>query len=73
MNLIRAIAFFCFSILCSFEVHHELIEKPKIYDWFPFYNELETLEIRLNELNDHVDYFVLVESVETHQGKEKEL
>ena len=27
----------------------------KIYDAFNFYNELETLEIRLNVLNDYVD------------------
>ena len=45
----------------------------KIYDAFNFFNELETLEIRLNVLNDHVDYFVLVESRLTHSGKEKEL
>jgi beta-1,4-mannosyl-glycoprotein beta-1,4-N-acetylglucosaminyltransferase len=34
----------------------------KIYDCFPFFNELDILEIRLNELYDVVDYFVLVES-----------
>lgn len=43
----------------------------KIYDCFPFFNELEILEIRLNELYDVVDKFVLVEMEETHQGKEK--
>lgn len=32
------------------------------------FNELELLKIRLEELNDHVDYFVLVESVETQRG-----
>jgi len=32
----------------------------KVYDCFVFYNELDLLEIRLNELNDVVDYFVLV-------------
>ena len=45
----------------------------KIYDAFNFYNELETLEIRLNILNEHVDYFVLIESTLTHSGLPKEL
>jgi|GEM_PF-515531 len=47
--------------------------KPKIYDCFPFFNELELLEIKLNELYDHVDYFVLVECSETFSGKPKPL
>ena len=45
----------------------------KIYDIFNFFNELEVLDIRLNILNDYVDYFVLVESRLTHSGKPKEL
>ncbi len=45
----------------------------KIYDAFNFFNELELLDIRLNVLNDHVDYFVLVESTLTHSGLPKEL
>lgn len=45
----------------------------KIYDCFMFYNELDLLEIRLNELNDVVDYFVLVEGEKTHQNKQKEM
>lgn len=51
----------------------EYRKKIKIYDAFNFYNELETLEIRLNVLNDYVDYFVLVESTLTHSGLPKEL
>jgi len=43
----------------------------KIYDCFTFYNELDLLEIRLNELNDVVDKFVLVEAEKTHQNKNK--
>lgn len=43
-------------------------EKPKIYDCFLFYNELDLLELRLNELNDVVDKFVLVESDTTFTG-----
>ncbi len=45
----------------------------KIYDCFLFFNELDLLEIRLSELNDFVDYFVLVEARQNHQGKSKPL
>lgn len=44
-----------------------------IYDCFLFNNELEVLEIRLNELSDVVDKFVLVESTVTHTNKAKKL
>ncbi len=47
--------------------------KPKIYDCFLFYNELEILDIRLNELYEHVDKFVLVEAIETFRGNPKPL
>jgi len=43
----------------------------KIYDCFPFYNELDLLELRLAELYDHVDYFVLVESNTTFTSRPK--
>ena len=43
----------------------------KIYDGFIFFNELDLLEIRLNILNDVVDYFILVEASVTHQGTPK--
>lgn len=43
----------------------------KIYDCFTFYNELDLLEIRLSELYEHVDYFVLVEANRTFQNNEK--
>jgi len=43
----------------------------KIYDCFTFFNELDLLKIRLEELYDYVDYFVLVEMDKTHSGKEK--
>ena len=48
-------------------------KKPKIYDCFLFFNELELLEIRLNVLNDVVDYFVLVESTKTFTNHDKPL
>lgn len=38
----------------------------KIYDCFTFYNELDLLELRLTELYDHVDHFVLVEANTTY-------
>ena len=37
----------------------------KIYDCFTFFNELDLLELRLEELYNHVDYFVIVESDHT--------
>jgi beta-1,4-mannosyl-glycoprotein beta-1,4-N-acetylglucosaminyltransferase len=43
----------------------------QIYDCFIFYNELDLLEIRLYELYDHVDHFVIVESCETFKGAPK--
>lgn len=45
----------------------------EIYDCFIFYNELNILEIRLEELDPYVDKFVLVESRETFRGNEKPL
>jgi beta-1,4-mannosyl-glycoprotein beta-1,4-N-acetylglucosaminyltransferase len=44
-----------------------------IYDTFSFFDELDLLDIRLNVLNNHVDYFVLVESNETFTGIKKPL
>jgi len=44
-----------------------------IYDGFAFFNELDLLEIRLNELDSVVDRFVLVEATRTFQKKEKPL
>ena len=43
-----------------------------IYDCFPFFNELDILEIRLNVLYETVDYFVITEADKTHTGKAKE-
>jgi beta-1,4-mannosyl-glycoprotein beta-1,4-N-acetylglucosaminyltransferase len=45
----------------------------KIYDCFTFFNELDVLEMRLNILDKHVDNFILVESTQTHSGKNKDL
>lgn len=43
----------------------------KIYDCFTFYNELDLLELRFEELYDHVDHFVLVEANRTFQNNSK--
>jgi beta-1,4-mannosyl-glycoprotein beta-1,4-N-acetylglucosaminyltransferase len=45
----------------------------KIFDCFPFFNELELLEVRLNTLYDFVEKFILVESNLTHQHEPKPL
>lgn len=45
----------------------------RVFDSFIFFNELELLEMRLNILNDVVDYFVLTESPFTVSGNEKPL
>lgn len=57
-----------FSCLCLCT-----ITWAKVYDCFTFFNELNLLAVRLAELNNHVDYFVLVESVETQRGDLKPL
>ncbi|PGH09556.1 beta-1,4-mannosyl-glycoprotein beta-1,4-N-acetylglucosaminyltransferase [Blastomyces parvus] len=43
----------------------------KVYDIFLLNTELDWLEIRLNELSDHVDYFIIVESNITFTGHPK--
>ncbi len=43
----------------------------KVYDCFMYFNEADVLEVRLNELYDYVDYFVLVESSEAHRKGQK--
>jgi hypothetical protein len=44
----------------------------KIYDCFPFFNELDLLELRLTECYDHVDHFVIAEANISHSGNPKE-
>lgn len=44
-----------------------------VVDCFPFYNELDVLEIRLNELSFVVDRWVILESEETYGGQKKPL
>jgi len=44
-----------------------------IYDCFQYFNEDHMVDLRLNILNEHVDYFIISESTKTHQGKNKEI
>ena len=44
-----------------------------IYDCFQYFNEDHMVDLRLNILNEYVDYFVISESTKTHQGREKEI
>jgi beta-1,4-mannosyl-glycoprotein beta-1,4-N-acetylglucosaminyltransferase len=43
----------------------------KVIDCFTFYNEVQMLEFRLEELGDFVDFFVIVEADTTHSGEKK--
>jgi beta-1,4-mannosyl-glycoprotein beta-1,4-N-acetylglucosaminyltransferase len=47
--------------------------RPRVYDCFTFYDELDLLELRLAELAEVVDRFVLVEAKRTFQGNPKPL
>lgn len=68
---IKKIVFSTFSLILwlCFAVPIE----AKIFDCFMFFNEFDVLSIRLYELYDQVDYFVLVESDTTFQGNRKPL
>ena len=45
----------------------------KVYDCFTYFDEDLILEIRLNILNEYVDYFVIVESTFNHNGEKRKL
>ena len=45
----------------------------KIFDCFMYFDEEVVLDVRLNALNDYVDYFVIVESTYTHKGNKRKL
>ena len=45
----------------------------KIYDCFMYFDEDIVVDVRLNTLNQFVDYFVIVESRFTHKGEAREL
>ena len=45
----------------------------KIYDCFMYFDEEIVVDLRLNTLNEFVDYFVIVESKFTHKGDPRKL
>ncbi|MDB3903643.1 hypothetical protein N9297_02690 [Candidatus Pelagibacter sp.] len=45
----------------------------KIFDCFMYFDEEMVVDVRLNTLNEFVDYFVIVESRFTHKGDLREL
>lgn len=45
----------------------------RVFDCFTFFNEIELLKIRFEELNDVVDFFVIAEASVTFQGQQKPL
>ena len=59
--------------LLFFWLWYEFYAYQRVFDSFIFFNELELLELRLNILNDVVDYFVLTESPWTVSGNPKPL
>ena len=45
----------------------------KIFDCFMYFDEEVVLDLRLNMLDQYVDYFVIVESIFTHKGDKRNL
>ncbi len=45
----------------------------KIYDCCMYFDEEIILDLRLNILNNYVDYFIIVESIYTHKGERRKL
>lgn len=45
----------------------------KIFDCFMYFDEEQVLDLRLNVLNEDIDYFVIVESIYNHKGEERKL
>lgn len=73
MKKIFFIILYLFEMIVSNSVFSNENEPIKVYDCFTFFNELELLEVRLHELYDVVDHFVIVESSLTYSGNEKPL
>lgn len=44
-----------------------------IYDCFQYFDEDHIVDLRMNVLDEYVDYFVISESTKTHQGKSKKI
>jgi len=50
----------------DFKTTRTVIVADRLIDYFPYFNERELLEFRINLLKDHVDHFVISESNMTH-------
>lgn len=48
-----------------------MTNKPKLFDCFCFFNEVDLLRLRLETMNPVTDVFVIVESQWTHSGRMK--
>lgn len=72
LAVLLIVGIFLFSPSKTHKVHKKRAPE-QTYDCFLFFNELKLLEMRLNELNDSVDKFVIVEAMETFTGKPKPL
>jgi len=46
-------------------------DKVEVYDCFPFFNEKELFELRVNILKNYVDGFIVLEANYTHSGQPK--
>ena len=44
----------------------------KIFDCFTYCGEDELLQLRLQELSNKIDYFIIIESSKYHSGKSKD-
>jgi beta-1,4-mannosyl-glycoprotein beta-1,4-N-acetylglucosaminyltransferase len=60
-----------FNSSAMFESNITSWGQPRLFEAFLFYNEIELLEIRIAELMDVVEMFVLVETLETFYGVPK--
>ncbi|MCL5947710.1 MAG: glycosyltransferase [Actinobacteria bacterium] len=54
-------------------VHTSRAYRPKVYDCVPFFNEVEMLDARMEEMSQVVDVFAVSESTLTHSGAPKQL
>lgn len=61
------------KLLILLVLFFHLSVSAEVYDCFTFFNELELLKVRLDELDDVVDHFVLVEATKTYSGIKKPL
>ena len=61
------------SHLCHLHKWKERVNGAKVIDTIIFSVELDLLEIRIKELWDSVDYFIVLEADKTFSGRQKKL